>query len=299
MKKNSKKRSIETLKSRYGLMFISPWIIGIALFVIYPIIQSAYFCFADIGITDNGISTTFVGIKNFREILVTNPDYLDDLLEALSSMLISLPFILVVSMVLALLLNGKYFGRVFFRGLYFLPVIIASGAVLNLFLTAAESNATDVAVSSEATFGMIDFGNVLEGLNLPSGIETVLSTVLSEIFMLVWQSGIQTVLIIAGLQSIPDLLYEVARVEGATKWEEFWFITLPMMLRTMLLVIIFTVVELVSSNTNTVIQNGYNQFNATEYGPGSAMLWFYFAIVGIFLGLFFFVYNRIFVKRWG
>lgn len=299
MSKLSKKRSIETLKSRYGLMFISPWIIGMVLFVVFPILQSAFFSFANIGIEADGIKVNFVGNKNFYEILVKDPKYLDDLLESFSSMLISLPFILVVSMVLALMLNGKYFGRVFFRGLYFLPVIIAAGPVLVLFLDAASSKATAVAVSSEASFGMIDFGKVLDGLSLPSGIETVLSKALSQIFMLVWQSGIQTILIIAGLQSIPDLLYEVARVEGATRWEVFWFVTLPMMLRTMMLVIIFTVIELVSSGTNTVVAKGYAQFGAMEYGVGSAMLWFYFMVVGLFLALFFFVYNRVFVKKWG
>ena len=170
---------------------------------------------------------------------------------------------------------------------------------LALFLDAASSKATAVAVSSEASFGMIDFSKVLDGLSLPSGIETVLSKALSQIFMLVWQSGIQTILIIAGLQSIPDLLYEVAKVEGATRWEVFWFVTLPMMLRTMMLVIIFTVIELVSSGTNTVVSKGYAQFGAMEYGVGSAMLWFYFMVVGLFLALFFFVYNRVFVKKWG
>src|SRR5699024_767362 len=101
---------------------------------------------------------------------------------------------------------------------------------------------------------------VLEGLSLPSGIQNILSEALSRIFLLVWQSGIQTILIIAGLQSIPDLLYEVAKVEGATKWEEFWFITLPMMMRTMLLVIIFSIVELVSSNTNSIVSASYSKF---------------------------------------
>ena len=92
---------------------------------------------------------------------------------------------------------------------------------------------------------------------------------------------------------------EVAKVEGATRWEVFWFVTLPMMLRTMMLVIIFTVIELVSSGTNTVVSKGYAQFGAMEYGVGSAMLWFYFMVVGLFLALFFFVYNRVFVKKWG
>ena len=116
----------------------------------------------------------------------------------------------------------------FFRSLFFLPVIITSGVVLELYLKAASTNATEVAVSEAASFGMIDFSELLSGLNLPDAIEKYLSVALDNLFMLVWQSGIQIVLFIAGLQSIPDLLYEVSKVEGASKWEEFWFITLPM-----------------------------------------------------------------------
>ena len=299
MSKLKRKKSIETLKSRYGIMFISPWIIGMILFFVVPIFKSAYYSFASIGISEDGVQSSFVGLENFIEILVKDPAYPDDLLEAISNLLISLPFILVVSIVLALLLNGNYKGRIFFRGLYFLPVILASGVVLDLFLDSASSKATQAAISDTASFGMIDFAKVLEGLSLPSGIQNILSEALSRIFLLVWQSGIQTILIIAGLQSIPDLLYEVAKVEGATKWEEFWFITLPMMMRTMLLVIIFSIVELVSSDTNSIVSGSYTKFNAMEYGVGSAMLWFYFLIVGVLISVLFVIYNRVFLKRWG
>ena len=116
--------------------------------------------------------------------------------------------------------------------------------------------------------------------------------------MLVWQSGIQIILFIAGLQSIPDLLYEVARVEGATKWEEFWFITLPMLGRTMFLVIVFTIVENITKSNNEIISHGYNFFNNMDYGRGSASLWFYFLVVGIIVAIVLFVYNKVFLKRW-
>lgn len=294
-----KKKGIEHLKSRYGIMFISPWVIGMLLFVITPIFQSIYFSFAKTSITEEGVVTTLVRLKNYTEILFKNPDYTDNLIEAFSSLFISLPFIVIVSMVLALLLNGKYRFRIFFRGLYFLPVIIASGAVLELFLDAASSQATEAALSSTVSFGMIDFTEILDGLNLPQSIETYLSKALSNIFTMVWQSGIQTILIIAGLQSIPDLLYEVAKVEGATKWEEFWYITLPMLLRTMVLVIIFTAIELVSSDTNLIIAQGYGQFNSLEYGIGSAMLWFYYMIVAALLGVIFLIYQKVFIRKWG
>ena len=294
-----KHRSIETLKSRYGAMFISPWILGMLVFFVYPILNSVYLGFADLSIDIDGIVTEFVGVKNYYTILVTDPKYLDMVIEAVKDMLISMPFILIVSIVLALLLNGQYKGRIFFRGLYFLPVIFASGPVLSLFLQAGNSKATTTALSEEANFGMIDFTTILVGLNLPSSIENYLSLILSEIFMLVWLSGIQTILLIAGLQSIPDLHYEVAKVEGATAWETFWFVTFPQLIRTILLVMIFTIVELCGSSTNNVVSSAYSSFNNLKYGEGSAMLWFYYLFVGILIAIVFALYKNLFVKKWG
>ena len=294
-----KPQGIDKIKERYGFIMISPWIFGIIVFFIIPIIQSVFYSFTDVSIELGGTVTDFKGIANFRKILAEDPDYLKNLFSAFNNLLVSLPFILIVSMVLAILLNGKYRGRVFFRGIFFLPVIMASGAALQLFLSASGSASGETPVSDTATFGMmIDFSTVLRGLNMPSSIEKYISQALSKIFLLVWESGIQTILIIAGLQSIPDLLYEVSRVEGATKWEEFWFITFPMLGRTMLLVIIFTTVEIVASSSNTIMLMAYKRFSSLEYGIGSSMLWFYFSIVGAVIAAVLLLYNKLFLRRW-
>jgi ABC-type sugar transport system permease subunit len=102
------------------------------------------------------------------------------------------------------------------------------------------------------------------------------------------------------MQSIPDSLYEVSKVEGATKWEEFWFITLPMLSRTLILVIIFTMVELVTAKNNAVMTQAYTLMRgaATSYGTASAMLWIYFIIVGICMALIMLVFSKLFLKRW-
>jgi len=299
MIRRSKHRGIETLKSRYGLMFISPWIIGMIAFFLFPIGQSIYFSFSKLNISADGVSTQFIGLENYKNILLVNPDYINNLIDALKSSVVSLPFILVISLIVALFLNSQFRGRLFFRSLFFIPVILSSGVVLELFLQAAFTDSTQVAISDSVSFSMIDFSEILRGLNLPASIEKYISSALENLFMLVWQSGIQIILFIAGLQSIPDLLYEVACVEGATKWETFWFVTLPMLLRTMLLVVVFTIVEIVTSKTNPVIGQGYAFFSNLEYGRGSAMLWFYFLIVGIFIALFLGFYNKVLIKKWG
>lgn len=296
--KNKKHKGIETLKSRYGFLFTLPWLIGLAIFFIVPIIQSVIYSFSDLRIDAGSVTTSFEGLKNYNFILFEDPKYMDNLGAGVLNIFIQVPFILVLSMIIGILLNNEFKGRIFFRSLYFLPVIIASGVVLSVFLGAAKGDATEVAVSDSVSFGMIDFSSILEGLDLPPSILEYLTIALDNIFMFIWQSGIQIVLIIAGLQTIPDLLYEVAHVEGATKWEQFWFITLPMMIRTMLLVVIFTIVEVVTINTNPVMSKGYSYFSNIEYGSGSAALWFYFLVVGVILAGIMWLFSK-FLKKWG
>lgn len=296
--RNKKPKGVETLKKRYGFLFTLPWLVGLVVFFVIPIIQSVIYSFSDLKVGSGGISVALKGLKHYNFLINADPAYINNLLAGVKNIFIQVPFILILSMVIGILLNNKFHGRVFFRSLYFLPVIITSGVVLQVFLGAAQGDATEVAVTEEVAFGMIDFSSVLEGLNLPESILTFLSTALDNIFMLIWQSGIQIVLIIAGLQTIPDLLYEAAFVEGATKWEQFWFITLPMMIRTMLLVVIFTIVETVTTNTNPVMRQGYNYFYNIEYGTGSAALWFYFVIVGVIILAIFGVFSKM-LKKWG
>ena len=105
-------------------------------------------------------------------------------------------------------------------------------------------------------------------------------------------------MVIAGLQSIPSTLYEASKVEGANKWEEFWFITFPMLSRVTLLVSIFTAVELFEDKTSPIMSNVYSMMNGGKYDRSSAMLWVFFAIVGLVIGLIIFLYNRFLMKRW-
>lgn len=297
--KKKKAAGIETLKARYGTMFSLTWLIGMLFFFVVPIVLSIWYSFSDIKIDANKVTVVLTGLKNYKHLINTDPKYVKNLISGISSIFSKVPFILVLSMILGMFLNNEFKGRIFFRSLYFLPVIISSGVVLDLFLEAAQGDATSVAGADSLSFGMMNFAQLLEGLNLPTNIQQYLATALDNLFMLIWQSGIQIVLIIAGLQTIPDLLYEVAEVEGATKWEQFWFITLPMMIRTILIVLIYTIVEAVTIKTNSVISQGYNFFYNLEYGLGSAALWLYFILVAAIIAIVLFLFNKVFLKKWG
>ncbi len=299
-KKIKKHKGIESLKSTYGRLFCLHWEIGLILFFIMPLFQSFYYAFCDVNFVGGEYKFAYSGLKNFNEIINKDPDYLDNVGKSFAAMPGQLAVIVIVALILALLLNQKFRGRLFFRGLYFLPVIIASGVVIELLFTTTTDDISSSGVSDSFASSMLSVEDIMAWLSLPTEIGEFFTGLLNDIFNLVWNCGIQIVLFISGMQSIPDSLYEVSKVEGATKWEEFWFITLPMLSRTLILVIIFTIVELVTARSNPVMTQAYELMKgaATSYGPASAMLWFYFMIVGAFMGIIMFLFGTLFLKRW-
>ena len=296
--KKKRYRSIEQLKSRYGYLFTSLWIIGFILFFAYPIVQSLWYSVTSVTLSADGVSTDFVGIKHYKYWIAEHASYTDWLQSDITTMLYSLPIILLVSLVLALLLNQNFPGRLFFRALYFVPVIIASGVVVKLMFQTTSDELTAAGVSTGITDSMFSVEDVISWINLPDKIAVYVKLVINNIFDLLWSCGIQTVLFIAGLQSIPHTLYEASKVEGATKWEEFWFITFPSLGSVMLLVGVFTMVDIFTQDTNKIVKTAYDLIHTGNYDETSAMLWIYFAAVGAVMGIILFLYNRFLLKRW-
>ena len=296
--KNKRMKGIEQLNRKYGRIFVLPWVIGMLVFYIIPLVQSFLFSVSDVSVYSGGIKLDFVGLTRYKKLLLADPDYTALVKEALISFLYSLPVIILLSMVLALLLNQKFRGRLFFRSLYFLPVIISTGVVINLLFSTTSSDLSNIGVSESYSANMFDVEDIIEWLGLTGGIAEYISLIISKVFDLIWKCGIQTVLFIAGLQSVPSSLYEASRVEGATKWEEFWFITFPMLSRVTLLVAVFTMVELITDTNVELVSNVYNSMTAGVYDNPSTMMWMYFIIAGGVIGLLIVLYNRILMRRW-
>ena len=296
--KRKKNRGITALKAHYGRICVFPWIIGLVLFFGLPIIQSVFYAFSKVSLTTNGLKTSLVGFKNFKYIFAQNADYLDYIASAVVKFLYSFPVIIIISLILALMLNQKFRGRIFFRALYFLPVIIASGAVLNVILSSVSEGVSNIKTDESVAMAMFDVNGIVEGLGLPQKLGDYFVTVINGIMNMIWNCGVQTVLFISGMQTIPPLLYEVSKVEGATKWEEFWFITFPMLSRVTLLVTVFTIVEQMTSTRIRMVSKTYSMMTAGTYDKTSAMLWFYFLAVGVLMGILLLVYERAFMRRW-
>ena len=298
MMKKRKYRGIESIKSRYGLLFVSSWIIGFLVFFLVPLIQSVWYSFSDVTLGMDGVLTEFIGVKEYKYYLLEDPDYLGFLIKDISTMLYSLPIIILLSMVLAILLNQKFRGRLFFRAVYFVPVIIASGVVIDLLFQTTDSDLISAGVSTTLTDSMFNVEDVMAWFDMPDKIAEYIKLIINNIFDLLWNRGIQTVLFIAGLQSIPRSLYEASTVEGATKWEEFWFITFPMLGNITLLVTLYTMVDLFTNKRRDVIDFAYEKMNAGIYDTTSTALWIYFVVIGVIMAIVLFAYNRLLLRRW-
>ena len=298
MKRKKKIKGITALKSRYGRMFTLPWLIGMIIFFIVPLFESIRYSLSEVVIVPGGVEKSFIGFANYKEILFSNPDYTKIVSAALTAFLYQLPIILLLSMVLAILLNQKFFGRTFFRALYFLPVIIATGPVLSLLFYSSSSDLSSLGASESISSSLISVDEIVEDLGIDGKVGEYITTMISRIFDLIWSCGIQIVLFLAGLQSIPSTLYEASRVEGATKWEEFWFITFPMLSDVTILVGVFTMVQLITNDRSRIITLIYNNINSAVYDTTSAMAWFYFLVSGGIMAFILFAYSYFAAKRW-
>ncbi len=294
-------RSFEVKKSMYGVGFISLWLVGIIMFFLIPMIKSIWYVFCDVGFAlEGGITTDFTGLNNLDQIFTVDPDYVTNLGDAISSFVFSFPVIIILSLVFAIILNQKFHGRIFVRAIFFLPVIIATGVVMQMMnaSVAGQPNFQEVGSAGAYAGNLIDFNKVLSNLDFPTAITDVLSDYVNKVFNIIWKTGVQVLLFVSGMQTIPDQLYEVSKIEGATKWEEFWFVTIPMMKNIILLVMMYTMVDLFVTVDSPVVSQAFGLISSMAYGLSSAMLWAYIliamAIGGIVLG----IYYKCCMKRW-
>lgn len=291
-----KVKSLEKTRNRVGYTFVIHWLLGLALFFIIPLFTSLWYSFTNVVIRPGEVITEKVGFEHYHYLLAVNSDYVNNLRDALGMMFYSLPFIIALSLILAVLLNQKFKGRTIFRTIFFLPAIIANSVVMNTL----NSDFIKMPLFSTGTSGtgIINYNEIIDNLNIPEQISPILIFLLSNSISIIWKCGVQTVLFIAGLQSIPDSLYEVSKIEGANRWEEFWYITVPSLRHIISLVLIYSMIELFVSMDNRLVSNAYNLMLDQDYGSSSAMLWFYFLIVLILIGTVFVLYQRFCQKHW-
>lgn len=276
-----KRGPLEKKDARAGVLFVLPWLIGAAVFLAYPLIMSLWYSLNNIRLTSEGMKFTFLAQGNFTQILLSDPDFLPNLVDYLLSTVVSVPVIVVFALMIALMLNEKIRGKSFFRLIFFLPVIIVSGPILN---SLTEQNASTISVidSQAVTSAITSF--------LPPMIAQPISGLFSNMVTILWYSGVPILIFLSALQKIDRSQYEAAYVDGASGWERFWKITLPSVKPMILLNCVYTIVFVSSNDQNrliTLIKSA--MFSGTSekgYGYASAMAWIYSLVVLLLVGLF-------------
>lgn len=250
-----------------GTLFFLPWLVGFFAITAYPLIYSLVICFNQVQIKPGEIGLEYIGWEYFRQAFTVDTEYPTKLITSLSSVLMGTPLVVVFSLVIALLLNGKFKGRTLYRIIFFLPVIIMSGPVMSELMTESSAMSIDMDIMGIRSILM----------ELDASWAGILLTFLNSFIRILWFCGVQIIVFLAGLQKIDRNMYEAAAIDGAGAWESFWKITLPHLRPIILLNTIYTIVEMGSAAddaTNGKIVSSIRDI-ARPYSYAAVLSWIY------------------------
>ncbi len=250
MKKN--KLSLTQKRMINGYLFILPWLVGFIIFYIRSIILTTEFSFSKLTVgAVGGYELEFVGMDNFIYAFREHGTFKQVLTTSIENMILDVPLIIFFSLFMAILLNRQFKGRTLVRMIFFLPVILNSSAIsgaleLSQQMMAGGISAGSSQMAAETASYNVDVGyyiDLFKELAMPDVILDYIVMAVSRINNIITASGVQIVIFLAALQSIPGSMYEVAKIEGTTAYETFWKVTFPMVMPHIITNIVYTVID--------------------------------------------------------
>jgi multiple sugar transport system permease protein len=237
-----------------GYLWISPWLVGFAIFILGPMIASVGFSFTNYRIINE---SQWVGLRNYTYAFVEDDLFWPSLVTTFYYMLVSVPLGLFGSLLLALLLNQRLRGESLFRTFYFLPSLTPAAAAAILWIWILHPEA-----------GLVNYLLSLVGIEGPTWLGSTTWALPSIILITLWTGvgGGRMIIFLAGLQSVPQELYEAAEMDGAASWAKFRNITLPMISPALFFNLILGIIGALQVFTTAYI--------TTRGGPGRAT-WFF------------------------
>jgi ABC-type sugar transport system permease subunit len=243
-----------TLKQREllsGFLFIFPWLVGITWFFLGNFGRSLLFSFSDVNIDREvgGLTTTWIGLGNYYNIFREHSGYMRTMFESVLELFASVPLIIFFSLFMAILLNRQFIGRGLVRAIFFLPVLMASSAIagtIEVSVAMVQGGVTSLPPDAQMQtqgFNAAIIIALLDTFQMPARAVTMVTTAIGNLHAIIRSAGVQILIFLAALQSIPSSMYEVAQIEGATGYEIFWKITIPMVSPLILTNVVYTVVD--------------------------------------------------------
>ena len=290
-KKKKKASSLDARKSRAGWLFVLPFIIGFVIIYAPIVYDSILYSFTKINIvTGGGFRLTWVGLDNYQEALFVDATFVQTLTAGIQQLIFDIPAIVIFSLFMAVMLNEKMVGRAAFRAIFFIPVILSTGLIdkidqQNQMLQYMENTSSmDMgdggAETSAQIISAMDVQRLFRNMVIGEELLNYVGGLVNDIYDIVNRSGVQMLIFLSALQSISPAIYESCQIDGATTWETFWKITLPMISPMILVNTVYTVIDSFTSADNqvmTYIDQVYDQPSGNVLS--SAMSWMYFIIV--------------------
>ncbi len=199
----------------FGLLFAAPWIFGLVVFWIYPTLASAYYSFTAF----NGVrAPQWVGLKNYIQLFTNDANFWAAVYNTLYFAIVSIPLAIIFAFGLAMMLNTKVRGQTFYRTIYFLPTLVPEVALafVWIYIFTPGSGLINIPFSWFGIYGLC-------WMTCPEMARQTL------VLLALWIIGQQVILYLAGLQDVPQDLYDAADVDGAGFFRRLWNVTIPMM----------------------------------------------------------------------
>lgn len=296
--KRSKSRRIASLdkrKAKSGWIFVLPFVIGFVVIYLPIIINSVIYSFSEFetiaAIDGGGFILHNVGFTNFQTALVPGGEFRSILSSGLTQLIIDVPAIVIFSLFLAVILNEKMVGRAAFRAILFVPVILQTGLIAEIDATnelLKQMNDTSSSIETGAASGTsvdqivsaTDISWLFSSMKVGTELVEVVLGLINRIYEIINRCGVQMLIFLAGLQSISPAIYESCDIDGATTWETFWKITVPMISPMILVNTVYTVIDAFTSSSNVVMSYISKIYSgAGGYVLSAAMSWIYFLLV--------------------
>ena len=290
-KNNKLSLTLEGKNARAGLLFILPFLIGFVSFMFFPILESLRMVFSrvNIDVVNYGFKMEYTGLENLQRVLTIDPEFNRMLAEEILRMVLIVPAVIIFSLFVALILNQEFKGRGFVRAVFFLPVILSSGIMIGLetnnsLLNSMSEIIRDSNQLKTSITGVLE--NILATEGAASKFMKYIFRIVNQIYSIAMASGIQIIIFLSALQTIPPSMFEAAKIEGATSWECFWKITFPMVSSLILVNVVYSVVDYFIRTDNRVMDKIYLALvRRLEFGFSTAMAWIYFLAVMLIIGI--------------
>lgn len=272
----------------WGYIFLTPWLIGLTVFLLGPTLVSLYLSFTDFNLVG---SANWIGTQNYSQLFFEDIRYRHALEVTFTYVLLAAPLNLICALALAMVLNSKIRGIGLYRAMYYVPSLLGGSVA--------------IAILWRQIFGLGGvFSELLSMMSIhgSSWVSTPKRALYTLIILHVWQFGSPMIIFLAGLKQIPKDLYEAAEIDGAGPWRRFWLVTLPLLTPVIFFNLVLQIINSFQAFTPAFIVSGgqggpldstlfytlylYLQgFTSFRMGYASAMGWILLVIIGLFTAL--------------